>query len=170
MIPPDPRKKYPKETESTTIIRFQDCDPLGHLNNAKYFDYFFNAREDQVAKIYGYSPGELYQKYRCSWVVYNHNISYIRSVVFGERVKIMSRPIYYDHNTVVVEYYMTDEMKKDLKTLMWTTIKYINVETGRLTEHQPEVTSFLKIMKLPGVDYPGITISERIREIREELK
>lgn len=33
-------KHYPKETESRVVIRFQDCDPLQHLNNAKYFDYF----------------------------------------------------------------------------------------------------------------------------------
>jgi len=59
MLPPDPNKSYPKETETASVIRFQDCDPLGHLNNAKYFDYFFNAREDQVSKIYGYNPGEI---------------------------------------------------------------------------------------------------------------
>lgn len=40
----DPDRKYPKETETKAVIRFQDCDPLQHLNNAKYFDYFFNAR------------------------------------------------------------------------------------------------------------------------------
>ena len=43
----------PAVLRSTAIIRFQDCDPLQHLNNAKYFDYFFNAREDQVPKLYG---------------------------------------------------------------------------------------------------------------------
>lgn len=46
-------KEYPKETESRAVIRFQDCDPLKHLNNAKYFNYFFNSREDQVPKLYG---------------------------------------------------------------------------------------------------------------------
>jgi acyl-CoA thioester hydrolase len=28
-----------KELESTAVIRFQDCDPFGHLNNARYIDY-----------------------------------------------------------------------------------------------------------------------------------
>ena len=35
----DADKKYPKVTESRVKVRFQDCDPLQHLNNAKYFDY-----------------------------------------------------------------------------------------------------------------------------------
>ncbi|MFD0878196.1 hypothetical protein ACFQ1A_28770, partial [Massilia pinisoli] len=34
-------KELPKVTESKAIIRFQDCDPLQHLNNSKYFDYYF---------------------------------------------------------------------------------------------------------------------------------
>lgn len=140
-----------------------------HLNNAKYFDYFFNAREDQVLELYGYSPGELFKKYQCAWVVYNHNISYIQSVAFGEKVRIMSRMIYYDNNTAVVEYYMTDAQKKTLKTLMWTTIKYINVKTGKTTDHQPEVTQFLEIMRLKGFNYEGVTIHNRIRQIKQEL-
>ena len=50
----------PTELESTAVIRFQDCDPFGHLNNARYIDYFLNARQDQIAAAYGlalYEPG-----------------------------------------------------------------------------------------------------------------
>ncbi len=170
MIAPDPNKTYPKETESEALIRFQDCDPLGHLNNAKYFDYFFNAREDQVSKLYGYSPGEIFRKYNCAWVVYNHNISYIRSVAFGEWVKIMSRIIYYDHDTAVVEYYMTDIEKKHLKSMMWTTLKYVDVKTGKTTGHQPEVAQFMEIMRLKDFKMDNLTITERIKQIKTELR
>jgi len=169
MIQPGKKEDYPIETDATALIRFQDCDPLGHLNNAKYFDYFFNAREDQVSKIYGYSPGEFYKEFGCAWVVYNHNISYISSVVFGERVRVMSRVIHYNENSAVVEYYMTDEHKKELKCLMWTTLKYIDVKTGKTAVHQPVVTSFMEIMKLDGVDYPNLSIKERIRQLKLEL-
>ena len=170
MLPPDPNKSYPKETETASVIRFQDCDPLGHLNNAKYFDYFFNAREDQVSKIYGYNPGEIFKRFGCSWVVYNHNISYIRSVQYGELVKIMSRVVFYDNDTVIVEYYMTDTDKKHLKCLMWTTIKYVDVKTGKTTTHQPEVAQFLEVMRLKDFNLDGTTIPERIRQIKEELR
>ena len=37
-----------KILESKTKVRFQDCDPFNHLNNAKYIDYLINAREDQL--------------------------------------------------------------------------------------------------------------------------
>jgi acyl-CoA thioester hydrolase len=115
----NPEKHYPTETESRVVIRFQDCDPLRHLNNAKYFDYFFNAREDQVPKLYGLEIIDLIRTYKAAWVVYNHNISYVRPAMVGEWVRIMSRVIWHNHNTMVVEYYMTDDSKTQLKTLLW---------------------------------------------------
>jgi len=36
-----------KILQSTYQVRFQDSDPFRHLNNARYLDYFVNAREDQ---------------------------------------------------------------------------------------------------------------------------
>ena len=80
----NPDKNYPKETESRVLIRFQDCDPLRHLNNAKYFDYFFNAREDQVPKLYGVEMMDFIRKYQAAWVIYNHNISYVKPANVGE--------------------------------------------------------------------------------------
>ena len=43
----------PQLLESSHLIRFPDCDPFNHLNNARYLDYFINAREDQVWDAYG---------------------------------------------------------------------------------------------------------------------
>ena len=44
----------PKELESTVKIRFQDCDPYGHLNNGAYINLFINAREDQLESHYNF--------------------------------------------------------------------------------------------------------------------
>ena len=80
----DPNKNYQKTTESRAVIRFQDCDPLRHLNNAKYFDYFFNSREDQVPKLYGIQQSEIYRAFNAVWVVYNHQIAYIKPALMGD--------------------------------------------------------------------------------------
>lgn len=165
----DKDKHYPKETESRVVIRFQDCDPLQHLNNAKYFDYFFNAREDQVPKLYGVEMIDFIRKYNAAWVVYNHNISYIRPAKVGEWVRIMSRVIWHDHQSLVVEYYMTDDNKEELKTLMWTTMRYVDVKEGRSTDHKGEVKSFLKAVS-EQVNVAEVSIRERIKEIKSKLK
>ena len=165
----NPEKHYPKETESRVVIRFQDCDPLQHLNNAKYFDYFFNAREDQVPKLYGIEMIDLIKKYQATWVVYNHNISYIRPARVGEWVRIMSRVIWSNHNTILVEYYMTDDNKKELKTLLWSTMRYVKMEDGKSTEHQGAVVDFIKATS-DNLDITEVSIKERIREIKDKLK
>lgn len=164
----NPTRHYPKETESRVVIRFQDCDPLQHLNNAKYFDYFFNAREDQVPKLYGIEMIDMIKKYEATWVVYNHNISYIRPARIGEWVRIRSRLIWYNHNTIVVEYYMTDDAKKELKTLLWSTMRYVTMYDGKSVDHQGAIVDFLKAT-LEETDITQVSIKDRIREIREKL-
>lgn len=165
----DPAKHYPRETESRVVIRFQDCDPLQHLNNAKYFDYFFNAREDQVPKLYGLEMIDLIKKYQATWVVYNHNISYVRPAMVGEWVRIMSRVIWHNHNTILVEYYMTDDEKRELKTLLWSTMRYVGMTDGRSRDHQGAVVDFIKAVSLEA-DVCDTTIKERIKFLKEKLR
>jgi acyl-CoA thioester hydrolase len=162
-------KEYPKITESRAIIRFQDCDPLQHLNNSKYFDYYFNAREDQVAKLYEFKFSEIFKNCKTSWVVYQHQISYIRPALLSEWVKIFSRIIYFDDDTIVTEYFMTDENKTELKSFMWTTSKYVSVETGRRMPHQKGVTDYLSATCEQGVDFNNTTFNQRIKALKQEL-
>jgi acyl-CoA thioester hydrolase len=165
----EPDKEYPKETESRVIIRFQDCDPLQHLNNAKYFDYFFNAREDQVAKLYNFNAGQLFKDLQSGWVAYQSQIAYIRPAVFGEWVRIMSRVIYYNEDTVIVEYFMTDDAKMKLKTVFWCTLKYVSALSGKRINHHPLVNDFLAAIVLPHIDFEKLDFNLRIKEIKDSL-
>ncbi|MBS9525096.1 acyl-CoA thioesterase [Litoribacter ruber] len=165
----NPEKHYPKETESRVVIRFQDCDPLQHLNNAKYFDYFFNAREDQVPKLYGVEMIDFIKKYKAAWVVYNHNISYVRPAKVGEWVRIMTRILWYDHNTVLVEYYMTDDTRKELKTVLWTTLKYVTIKEGKLTTHEGAVVDYLKATS-ENLDISKMELKDRVKAIKLKLQ
>ena len=169
MFIPEPGIEYPKETESRVIIRFQDCDPLQHLNNARYFDYFFNAREDQVAKLYNFNAGQLFKELQSGWVAYQSQIAYIRPAVFGEWVRIMSRVIFFNEDTVLIEYYMTDDAKMQLKTVFWSTLKYVNALSGKRMSHHPKVHSFLEAIVIPHVVPEHLDFNQRIREIKDSL-
>ena len=161
----DPNKTYPKETISRSIIRFQDCDPLKHLNNAKYFDYFFNAREDQVPKLYGLNPLDIFQQFRAAWVVYNHQIAYVRSAMVGEWVTIYSRLIHYTDDTTVIEYVMACEEDVTFKSLLWTTLKYVDIQTGKKQAHHPEVMNYLKAIHYQDFNFTTTSFNDRIRQI-----
>ena len=165
----DPQKQYPKETESRVVIRFQDCDPLRHLNNAKYFDYFFNAREDQVPKLYGLEIIDLIRVYKAAWVVYNHNISYVKPAMVGEWVRIFSRILWYNANTILVEYYMTDDSKTQLKTVLWSTMRYVTMEEGKSSDHAGAVVDFLKATSL-NLDPSSLDIRDRVKQLKRELE
>ncbi len=165
----DPAKTYPTETESRVIIRFQDCDPLQHLNNAKYFDYYFNAREDQMARQYGFDPGQLFRELSTSWVVYQHQIAYIRPALVSEWVRIVSRIIFFNEDTTITEHYMTDDSRTQLKNVLWVTSKYISVQTGKRIPHDPAVMHLLETIRVPDIDFDTLQFNERIREIKTSL-
>ncbi len=165
----DPTKSYPKRTHSRSVIRFQDCDPLRHLNNAKYFDYYFNAREDQQALLYGLRSDYTFTQYNASWVVYNHQIAYVRPANVSEWVSIITSVIYFNDSTKVTEYAMANETGRELKNLLWTTSKYILVQTGRVIEHQPDLLAYLRTVSVEGVDFEHTTFNERVRQVKREL-
>ncbi|MCR9251639.1 MAG: acyl-CoA thioesterase [bacterium] len=166
----DDTKKYPIQTESRVKIRFQDCDPLQHLNNAKYFDYYFNARDDQVPKLYNVEMADIFLAYKAAWVVYNHQISYLRPATIGEWVRVYSSILWFDQNTVVVEYYMTDDQESHLKNILWSTLKFVGVKDGRKVDHPEDVLKFLNATKDPKVDFKNITLSGRIKNIKEKYQ
>ena len=48
--------------QSFYTVRFSDCDPLRHLNNARYIDYMLNAREDHLKEHYQMDLADFYKK------------------------------------------------------------------------------------------------------------
>src|SRR5258708_35796843 len=92
-----------KEPESLATIRFQDCDPLGHLNNARYFDYFFNARQDQLAQFYDFHIFEWGNTHQANWVVTQHQIAYLRPAKIMEEVILKTCLIHFTDTVLLVE-------------------------------------------------------------------
>lgn len=165
----DPNKKYQKTTKTSSLIRFQDCDPLRHLNNAKYFDYYFNAREDQVPKLYGIKPSVIFNEFNAVWVVYNHQIAYLRPAGMGEWVQIFSRIIWHNHNTVLIEYFMTDEEETQLKNVLWSTLRYVS-NAGNSIEHPEKITQYLDAVCIDDFEIENTDFQQRIKQIKLEVR
>src|SRR5436309_13513016 len=108
-----------REPETLATIRFQDCDPFGHLNNARYIDYFFNARQDQLVEHYNLYTYEPNSPAQASWVVKKTQIAYLRPAQVMEQVLIRTRLIHFTDKTLVVEGLMLDKEGNQLKALVW---------------------------------------------------
>ncbi|WP_207511156.1 acyl-CoA thioesterase [Longitalea luteola] len=142
-------------------IRFNDCDPMGHLNNARYIDYMLNAREDHLKQAYQITLAE-YHKQGIAWVVRRHDIQYLRPAFYNEIVCIESRLIELGESHVLVEMLMFDEKQTTLKAIMWTNFTSIDVKTGRRKEHPAAFMDFAATIKVTDIDIPA-GLTERIK-------
>ena len=125
-------------------IRFQDCDPLSHLNNSRYLDYFLNTREDQILDAYGIDLHKLAVEDHKNWLVKQHKIDYLKPATLRERVNILSRIIDYDETENWVEMIMTNEKQNQVKCVLWTQFIYVDLKTNRRSIH-PE--PFMKLFE-----------------------
>ena len=76
--------------ESKVLIRFPDCDPFNHLNNARYIDYFINAREDHIMMNMGLNIYQYAAEHGLGWVVAKNQIAYLKPAFLMETVVVDS--------------------------------------------------------------------------------
>jgi acyl-CoA thioester hydrolase len=159
-----------KEPETLAIVRFQDCDPFGHLNNARYIDYFLNARMDHLMQFYGINIYSKHQPMTASWVTRKNQIAYLRPAMLAEAILVRTRLIYYNENTIVVEGLMLDKDARHLKALMWMEFAYVNMSTGRLTNHTEDWIKLLEAVLLPDAGYEADGFNQRVELVRQQSR
>jgi YbgC/YbaW family acyl-CoA thioester hydrolase len=125
--------------ESKVIIRFPDCDPFNHLNNARYIDYFINAREDHIIanlnfNIYNYAAQSGF-----AWVVSKNQIGYLRPAFLMETVVIDSCLLQVRDKEVLVEMKMWNEQKDKIKSVLWSNFVHVNMKTQRPENHSKDL-------------------------------
>ena len=157
-----------KNPNSVYKIRFSDCDLFGHLNNARYIDYFMNAREDHLKENYNLNLTEYYKK-GIAWVVTNHEIGYLRSAVYDEMVTIESRLLFVDSDSLYVELIMMDEKQSHLKAIMRTKFTSINPKTGKKEPHTSDFMEWAESIK-NGNAGKQTNLQDRIAALRNAFK
>ena len=150
-------------------IRFGDCDPFRHLNNARYVDYFMNAREDHLRDNYQMYLADYY-KQGVGWVVLQHDINYLRPAILNEKVCILSGLLAAGPEHLLLEMLMLDEKQTQLKALMHTRFIPINLATGKRQAHLPEFMQFISDKILPDINEATVTVKERIAYWQQKVK
>lgn len=147
---------------SKTRIRFQDCDPFNHLNNAKYIDYFINAREDQIEKHYGLDIFEITKTDNVGWVVASNQIAYISPAFTMETVCIRSKLIEFSDKSLVVEMTMWNDEQTKLKALMWVKFIHVDLRTQTANKHSEEFMSLFASVVEP---VETLVFEERYKQV-----
>ena len=133
-------------------VRFNHCDPMGHLNNSAYIDYFINGREDHLKYEYDIDLADFARK-GLAWVVGEHEIKYLRSANYNDQVCIHSTLIDLSPHHLIVEMVMYDEKEEQIKAIMWSSFIPVNTETGRRHEHSQEFMDFAKQVLNHTIDH-----------------
>lgn len=149
-------------------IRFGDCDFLGHLNNARYLDYFMNAREDHLKNAYNVQLADYY-KTGLAWVVGNHEIHYMRPANYNEQVCIQTSLLKATDDYLLVEMLMMNEQQSHLKSILWSRFVPINIKTGKRESHPASFMDFAKSVENSSLTKAG-NIQERLAEIVSKFK
>jgi acyl-CoA thioester hydrolase len=156
-----------KTPHSFYTIRFSDCDPFGHLNNARYVDYFLNAREDHLKACYGIELRDFYAR-GISWVVGGHEILYAKPADYSEKVRIESTLIAAGEAFPDVEFSMTDAAQTQLKSIMRTRFVPVDVKTGKRRAHPDDFMAFVSAIQNGALQQTRL--QERLATILSELK
>lgn len=156
----------PRRLESTAVIRFSDCDPFAHLNNSRYLEYLLNAREDQMALNYQFSPYQLVKKTGVTWLMTEHRIAYLRPAAMNETVAIRSHITRWGPKDMTLEVVMSDAGKDSVKALLWSVCVHFNVKTMRTEAHSQELNDFFQPLEDPLEGAPSF--EERCAQLRRD--
>ena len=148
-------------------VRFQDCDPLNHLNNSKYIDYFINAREDQILENYQLDIYEHLKTTGQTWVVASNQIAYLKPAMLNENVLITSKLINYSGKSILVEMQMWDKDHRHLKSVFWSKFVYFNVKTQQSVQHSDDLTRLFEQVLIP---VEQTTFEERCQFILQSMR
>jgi len=159
-------ENLPKVLESKATIRFQDCDPFNHLNNAEYLNYLINAREDQLIEAYGIDIYDMARKEGKSWVVGSNQIAYLRPAFLMEKVTIDSQLLQYDDTNLLVELRMWNQKKTELKAILWSRFVHFDLLNQKKTQHSEK---FLNLFGSVVNTISETTFESRILGLKKEI-
>ena len=160
-------KNVLREPESQARIRFPDCDPFHHLNNSRYIDYLFNAREDHLLTCYDFDIHHLAASRGIGWVCAHTQIAYLQPAVLNELVTIATRLLYAGEKSLLLEASMWDLGKNQLKSLMWSRLVHYNLRERRSQAHSPELADLFGQIVYPLPE--NRNFEERVSHLKTNL-
>lgn len=152
---------------TTTKIRFADCDPIGHLNNAKYIEYMLNAREDHVEMLYGFSYEQYTQRTGNTWIAIRNEIAYLKELKYNTVVNISSRLICLNERVSKVEITITNTDNTIVHAVLWASAIYFNMKSRKSETLPPTEFAIFEKELHPIIE---TEFSERVQMYRQKNK
>lgn len=161
---------YATELQSVMRVRFPDCDPFGHLNNARYVDYFQNARTEHLEDYYGFRVIPSADEHAETWVSTKNQIAYLSPANLMEDVLIKTRLIAFNNRILTVEGLMLDVTEQLLKAVIWMEFFVIDMRTMRPTTHSAELMNFFERIRWQEEEIDTHEFDGRVKALRKHYR
>lgn len=159
------RPELERFPSSTGRVAFRDCDVFGHLHNSRYLDVFLEARERHLLEAYDFDVFEHTRETGQGWFVIRNEIVYVRPARFHERIHITTQLFDLSHTRLCVEFAMHDARGSELKALMWSVYRAVDILTSKPISHS---RAFLERFEPIVAPLPAgtITLDQRAEALR----
>jgi acyl-CoA thioester hydrolase len=128
-------------------VRFRDCDPMGHANNAVYFTYLEQARFAHWRSLWGFGTPQLPPG--MPGVILAHaECDYKRPAKYGETLEIHLRIVELGRTSFRYEYNIFDAQQRAVASARTVQVMY-NYETERPVPIPESVRQLLTTASAP---------------------
>jgi acyl-CoA thioester hydrolase len=165
-----PEEEPIREPETLERVRFEDCDPFGHLNNAKYLSYFTNARERHVAEFYGFELHGLSRTEGLNWFVRRAQVEFMRPVDYGSEVLIRTRLIRFSQIAILIEALMMDKGAENLHSICWMDLIFVDLKSGRPARHGADLMALFHGVHFNEGEIECDNFPRRVKQIRSGVR
>ena len=131
------------ESETQIRIRFADCDPMGHVNNAVYFTYMEQARVELFKKVFTLKEGPIKPEH-FPFIIAEISCQFLKPSLFDQTLNVSAEIVEIKNSSFIILYESTDARSGEV------------VSTGRsvqvwydynLQKSRPIPENFRKIME-----------------------
>jgi acyl-CoA thioester hydrolase len=104
-------------------VRFRDCDPLGHANNAVYFTYLEQTRFAHWRALWGFGTPQL-PPGMPGIILAHAECDYERQVRYGEMLDVKLRVVSLGRTSFRYEYEIVDEQQRTVARAKTVQVMY----------------------------------------------
>jgi acyl-CoA thioester hydrolase len=135
------------------------------LNNARYINYFMNAREDQISRYYDFNLFAVAQEEQKNWVVTRNQIAYLAPAGIMEEVRIITRLIRATETSLMVEGVMVDTAGKRVKSVSWMEFTFVSLASGRPARHSEEMMALFRAVVVDEME-TAAGFEQRVQDLK----
>lgn len=131
------------QTEIT--VRWADCDPMGHVNNAVYITYMEQARIAFFRKFFKLKPGDRIKPEHFQFVIAENSCRYLKPAFIEQTLSVMIKAQEVKNSSFVFEYEIKDQLTGELIATGRSVQVWYDYQTGKSSPIPEEYK--IKLMK-----------------------